>query len=78
MAEEKYIATLRLDTSKLYKDVDELGKILQKTGSTGGQAGKEMAAGFSSAEDGIRQVLSVTSKLAKDGSIVKIVRGYQD
>lgn len=108
MANTKYIATLRLDLSKLNKDTEEVNKLLksigagvnldmsdvvekqvkqmltrlknevQKAASTGGQAGKKMAEGLSEAKTEIERVVSVTSKLAKDGSLTETVKGYKD
>lgn len=108
MANTKYIATLRLDLSKLNKDTEEVNKLLksigagvnldmsdvvekqvkqmltrlknevQKAANTGGQAGKKMAEGLSAAKTEIERVVSVTSKLAKDGSLTETVKGYKD
>lgn len=108
MADEKYIASLRLDLSKLNKDVEGVNKLLKSIGAgvnlnmsdvvekqikamltrlkdevqsaakTGGKAGKEMASGFAGATTEIERVMSVTSKLAKDGSVTQTTRGYKD
>lgn len=56
MANTKYIATLRLDLSKLNKDTEGVKQMLtrlkneaQNAANTGGQAGKKMAEGIAEA-----------------------------